>query len=307
VNPVTGDTCVIYNPSAGRGRGRKLFAAARAWAGPTADLRETREPGHGVELAEAAARDGFARVIAAGGDGTVHEVANGLLRAGADGVRFGVWPIGSANDYAAMLNLSQWWDRRGRGVTLTAKAVDVGRVWSGSRSLYFVNCLGIGFNGMVALESRKIRSLRGIPLYASAFVKAMLRHYTAPTLTVRYDDTALTLPTLAATVNVGAREGGFPVTPDAVLDDGLFDYLHVSDAKRWQLARYLPALIAGKLPRDHPKIRMGRCRRVSVTGETPLCVHADGEFFSRPADGVTGLEIELLQRKLLVEMGVKTD
>jgi diacylglycerol kinase family enzyme len=304
---VTGDTCVIYNPFAGRGLGRKAIAATRAWAGPDADVRETREPGHGVELAEAAAREGFARVVAAGGDGTVHEVANGILRSGVDRVRFGVWPIGSANDYAAMLNIATWWDRRGRGVTLAAKAVDVGRVFSGARSLYFVNCLGIGFNGMVALESRKIRSLRGIPLYASAFVKAMLWHYRAPPLTIRYDDTELSLPTLAATVNVGVREGGFPVTPDAALDDGLFDYLHVSDAKRWQLARYLPALIAGNLPKDHPKIRMGRCRRVSVTGETPLCVHADGEFFCRPADGVTELEIELLPQRLLVEMGPKTD
>ena len=300
---MTGDTCVIYNPFAGRGRGRKLIAATRAWAGPDAEFRETREPGHGIELAVAAAREGFARVVAAGGDGTVHEVANGLLRSGTAGVRFGVWPIGSSNDYAAALNVKTWWERRGRGVALKPTPVDVGRVFSGARSLYFVNCLGIGFNGMVALESRKIRSLRGIPLYASAFVKAMLWHYQAPTLSVRYDDTELTLPTLAATVNVGVREGGFPVTPDAALDDGLFDYLHVADAKRWELARYLPALIAGNLPKDHPKIRMGRCRRVSVKGETPLCVHADGEFFSKPADAVTALEVELLPKKLLVEMG----
>jgi diacylglycerol kinase family enzyme len=297
------DTCVIFNPSAGRGRARKLIAATRAWAGPDADFRATREPGHGAELAEQAAREGFARVIAAGGDGTVHEVANGLLRADKPGVRFGVWPIGSSNDYAAALNIATWWERRGRGITLTPKPVDVGRVFSGTRSLFFVNCLGIGFNGMVALESRGIRSLRGLPLYASAFVKAMLWHYTAPPLTIRYDDTELTLPTLAATVNVGVREGGFPVTPDAALDDGQFDYLHVSDAKRWQLARYLPALIAGTLPKDHPKIRMGRCTRASVRGDTPLCVHADGEFFCLPADGVTGLEIELLPKKLLVEMG----
>lgn len=300
---MTADTCVIFNPAAGRGRGRQLIAAARAWAGPDADFRGTREPGHGIELAEQAAREEFARVVAAGGDGTVHEVANGLIRANKPEVRFGVWPLGSSNDYAASLNLGTWWERRGRGIALSPKAVDVGRVFSGGRSLFFVNCLGIGFNGMVALESRKIRSLRGLPLYASAFVKAMLWHYRAPTLTIRYDDTEMTLPTLAATVNVGVREGGFPVTPDAALDDGLFDYLHVSDAKRWQLARYLPALIAGTLPKDHPKIRMGRCARVRVTGETPLCVHADGEFFSKPADGVTGLEIELLPKRLLVEVG----
>ncbi len=304
---MTGDTCVIYNPFAGRGHGRKVIAATRAWAGPDADFRETREPGHGIALAEAAAREGFARVIAAGGDGTVHEVANGLLRADVPGIRFGVWPIGSSNDYASALNIGTWWERRGRGVTLTPKALDVGRVFSGTRSLFFVNCLGIGFNGMVALESRKIRSLRGLPLYASAFVRAMLWHYQAPPLTIRYDDMELALPTLAATVNVGIREGGFPVTSRAELDDGLFDYLHVSDAKRWQLARYLPALIAGTLPTDHPKIRTGRCSRVSVRGDTPLCVHADGEFFSRPEAGVTGLDIELLPRKLLVEMGPKTD
>lgn len=300
---MTGDTCVIFNPSAGRGRSRAEIHAARVWAGPDAELRPTREPGHAVELAEAAAREGFARVVAAGGDGTVHEVANGLLRSGVAGVRFAVWPIGSSNDYAAALNLGLWWERRGRGIALTPKAVDVGRVVSGARARFFVNGLGIGFNGMVALESRRIRSLRGIPLYASAFLKAAFWYYQSPALTIRYDDTALTLPTLAATISVGFREGGFPVTPDAALDDGLFDYLHIADAKRWQLVRYLPALIAGTLPKDHPKIRMGRCARVSVTGQTPLCVHADGEFFCLPADGVTGFEVELLPKKLLVEVG----
>src|SRR5262245_10898738 len=101
----TTDLCVIFNPAAGRRRAaRRLEQLRRAW-GNRAHFQPTRAPGHAEELAENAARDGFAIVAAAGGDGTAHEVANGLLRARQPQVRFAVVPIGSANDYAHSL---QW-------------------------------------------------------------------------------------------------------------------------------------------------------------------------------------------------------
>src|SRR5271154_5693799 len=97
--------CVIFNPAAGRGRARRLIERLRRAQGSAIDVRPTSGPGHGVELAEEAVQDGHTTVIAAGGDGTVHEVANGLIRAGRPEVVFGVWPIGSANDYAYALGV----------------------------------------------------------------------------------------------------------------------------------------------------------------------------------------------------------
>lgn len=293
-------TCVIFNPAAGRGRARKLVNKVRTWAAPSAELRPTSAPGHGVELARQAADEGFERVIAAGGDGTVNEVGNGLMLANRPAT-MGVWPLGSSNDYAFSLGLDTWWKRQGNGVTLQRRAVDVGAIRGAKREHFYLNCAGVGFNGMVALDSRRIRWLRGMPLYALAYLRAMMWHFRAPPTTVQFDDLQLHTPLLALTVNVGIREGGFPITPRAKLDDGRFDTVHVADLRRWDLIRLLPRLMAGNIPTDHPKIRLGSCKTVRVAAVTPLCVHADGEFACVPADGVTELTFETLPGRLVVE------
>jgi diacylglycerol kinase (ATP) len=299
---MTPDTCVIYNSKAGRGRAEKLLREEAHLLGREVALRSTSAPGHAVELSQAAATEGFAKVIAAGGDGTVHEVANGLLRSGRRDVIFSTWPVGSANDYAYTLGMQAWWDRRGERLPTETRDVDVGRVAAGGRETFFVNALGVGFNGMVTLESRSIRRLCGMPLYALAFLKAMVKHFATPRMTVRYDDRVCDGPTLALTVNLGQREGGFPLTPAADLTDGLFDYVHGTDLRRRHLLRFLPAMIRGKLPAHHPRLHLGQARRVEVKSETSLCVHADGELWCVPADGVREVIAEVIPARLRVEV-----
>ena len=92
---------MIYNPIAGRGKARRQIDTARAAVAPHAEVRATEGPGHAEELATRAAAEGFTRVIAAGGDGTVHEVANGLLAGPDRGVILGVWPLGSTESHFA--------------------------------------------------------------------------------------------------------------------------------------------------------------------------------------------------------------
>src|ERR1041385_8306255 len=97
------ELCVIFNPTAGRQRAnQRLAQLRRAWAN-RAVFWPTERPGHGEELAKQAALEGYSTVVAAGGDGTVHEIANGLIDAGRSDTIFGIVPIGSANDYAASL------------------------------------------------------------------------------------------------------------------------------------------------------------------------------------------------------------
>jgi diacylglycerol kinase family enzyme len=297
------DVCVIFNPAAGRGRATRRIASLRQRLGPRAEFLPTSAPAHGEELALAAARRGFAIVAAAGGDGTVHEVANGLLRAGRPEVALAVFPIGSANDYAHSLGLAPEWWRNGDPRAFT-RAVDAGLVRTADgRERYFVNGVGIGFNGAVTLESQRIRRLQGVWLYSVALLRALCYRFTAPAMTIQIDDNVQRLPTLALSVAIGRREGNFVLAPNAVVDDGLFDYLHVGPLHRWELFRYFPGMITGNLPTDHPAIHSGRCRRVRLLAETPLIVHLDGELFSRPEDNLCDLEIRILPSALRVQTG----
>jgi len=296
---VTARTCVIYNPAAGRGKAGRLLDAARAWL-PPFEVRPTTAQGHAVKLAAQAARDGYERVVAAGGDGTAHEVANGILTSGIDTL-FSSWPLGSSNDYARATGLSDWWKRRGE-VALGEIRADIGEVTAGERSRYFVNGSGVGFNGMVTVEAHRIDWLRGAPLYTLAFLRALRKHYATPTYRVTLDGVTGATPTLSLSVNLGPREGGFPVTPDARLDDGLFDTFHPGALARWELIRYLPSLVAGRLPKGHPRMGMGTCRAAAVGGDTPLCVHADGELVCVPSDGVRRVTWHLHPARLRVEV-----
>ncbi|HEX4591453.1 MAG TPA: diacylglycerol kinase family protein [Gemmataceae bacterium] len=291
--------CVIVNPAAGRGRARRLIARLGRLRRPSIAVWPTSERGHAVELAERAVADGFTTVIAAGGDGTVHEVANGLLRAGRSDVVLGVWPIGSANDYAYALGIDGDWPLR-RRTRLSVRPVDVGRVTAAGRVSFFVNGLGIGFNGAVTYESQQIRGLRGMALYGLAFLKSVVRHFDSPPLTISLDGKERPMRTLAFSINIGKREGGFRVTPNAVLDDGLFDYVLAGPLTRWRALTMLPRLVTGTLPADDPSIRLGRCREVRVRSESKLRIHTDGELFPGSDGEVRELTIELLPAALLV-------
>ena len=292
--------CVVYNPSSGRGRGLRRLGRLRRALGGRAEFRPTSGPGGAEELALRAAGEEFAVVGAAGGDGTVHEVANGLLRSGRRDVTLAVLPTGSANDYAHGLGLdADWWRRPDPGVGPCA--VDAGVVRSGRRTRYFVNGLGLGFNGAVTRESRRVRGLQGVALYGAAVLRALCFHFDAPPAEVSVDGgPAWSGPTLALSLALGRREGNFVVAPDARLADGLFDYLHAGALRRRDLLGFLPGLLLrGGLP-PHPALRAGRCRRLTLRSEEPLTVHTDGEFFCLPADGVTGLEAEVLPGALRV-------
>lgn len=293
-------TCVIYNPAAGRGRARRLFDRLQQRF-TDSTFRPTAGRWDAVELARKAVAEGFGRVVAAGGDGTVHEVANGVLAAGNPEVIFAVWPVGSSNDYAFSLGMKQWWADDCRQ-PLDTMLVDVGVVRAPGRERFFVNGCGVGFNGMVTLEAERIRWLRGLPLYALAYLRAMMFRFATPKLTLELDGDVRAVPTLALSLNLGQREGGFPVTLAAQLDDGRFDYLHAGAMRRWELIRCLPGLVVGKLPVWHPQFRSGLCASASVKSEASLCVHTDGEFFCQPVDGITELQVELRLRALRVEV-----
>jgi diacylglycerol kinase family enzyme len=295
------ELCVIINRGAGRRKKRLEVLKEwlrRVWGGRV-EFQETRRQGHAEELAERAAQRGFAIVAAAGGDGTVHEVSNGLLRAQRPEVEFTVFPTGSANDYADSLA----WNFPAEPERKKVTTVDVGRVQSADgKERYFVCCLGLGFNARVTEESRRIDDREGIALYGLAALRALRRHHRFPKMELAFDDQPpLRLPIFMLSVMLARREGGFVMAPKARLDDGWLDYVHSGAVSRWEFLRLLlrVAILKGP-PAEHSKVRQGRCRQVRVHSCAPLIVHVDGEFFCLPGDNFRELAIDIVPAGLRV-------
>lgn len=289
--------CVIFNPTAGRRRAQRrleaLKAAWRSWA----EFRPTAGPGDATRIARKACEEGFEVVIGAGGDGTAHEVANGVLDSRLRDVLFGIAPLGSANDYVHSLE-----HEFGPAASQPEQGmlVDVGRVRADTgRECHFVNSIGLGLAGAVTVESRAIDWLQGVPLYGLATLRALWSRFETPPLTLRLDDGAEeTRRTLLLSVLVGRREGSFVLAPDARLADGQFDYVHALHMSRWNVLTLLPRLAWKGPPTGHPLVRTGRCARLSLASPVPLTVHVDGEIFCRPQDNVKQLEVDLLPSRL---------
>lgn len=287
---------VILNPVAGRGRLRREWpgmADALRAAGVAFEVAETRAPGEGVALAERAARE-FDVVIAAGGDGTVHEVANGLLRAQGRAA-FGVLPLGSGDDFVKMLPARDPVERIARG---TPRPFDAGRISAGGATRYFANGMDIGFGAHGAYNVRKVpRFLTGFGAYLGTLAVTLLR-YPILRVSVQLDngetvtqDTAMT-----AVMNGRAFGGSFHVCPDARADDGELDVLVVEGVGRLEILGLVPKIMRGA-HRGHPRLRLARARRVLIESADPLLVEADGEI---AFEDVRRLEIDIVPAALRV-------
>lgn len=271
---------LILNPVAGRGRARKkesdaLEALERARI--PFELLETEAPGHATELARTAHREGADLIIAAGGDGTVHEVAQGVW--GTDAV-LGVIPLGSGNDFAISHGLPRDVDaavevlRDG-----PVRATDVGRFGD---TAYF-NTMGIGFNAEVSAQSRRLKRLRGIPLYLTAVLRSFTSHRSV-VMEIETPEFRWERLTYLVTIAIGVCEGGgFHLTPDALTDDGLFDVCLVEHLSIPAALRILPRALKGRHT-GHEKVTMLRVPNIRITAPHDIWVHADGQIYDTGRD-----------------------
>jgi diacylglycerol kinase (ATP) len=307
---------VIWNPHSGKRRGKARLARLRDRLGSQAEFWETAGPGDAERLAREAALAGFTRVYACGGDGTVHEVSNGLLatletaagpasatanQSPSNRPALIVVPIGSANDYAYSLRA----EARQAGCSPRAlRPVDVGGISSSSgHRRYFVVGAGVGLNGMVTAESRRIHHLQGVLLYGLATARALWKLERAPEMAVQLNGgVPLVGPTMLLSVLLSQREGNFVLAPQARLGDGWFDVVHAALTSRWEALRLLPQIALRGLPPVYPGLTRSLCQTVRVSAPQPLVAHADGELFCVAEDGVTELEIEILPGMLQVAL-----
>jgi YegS/Rv2252/BmrU family lipid kinase len=287
---------VIVNPAAGRGRARKRWpevAQELKQSGIAFDEAVTTAPCEAMAIAErgAATHD---VVVAAGGDGTVHEVVNGLMRAGGKAA-FGLIPLGSGDDFEKLLSPREAVERL---QAQTTRQFDVGRIVSGSETRYFANGMDIGFGAHGAANVARVPGfLTGFGAYLGALLLTMVRY---PLLRVRLqlDETPpFELVTAMTAIMNGTTFGGsFQVCPGARPDDGLLDLLLVDAVGRLEILQLVPKILRGAQAGDS-RLRLTRARRVTIESSEPLLVEADGEIAFREAGR---LAIDLLPGALRV-------
>ena len=307
---------VIYNPIAGRGRVKKHWPKVQQGlidAGIEFDVVATSAPLEAVTLAEKAATK-YSTVIAVGGDGTVHEVVNGLLRASSEGetIALGVVPLGNGDDFAKMIppqttiggKVFDWHVAIEKITQGQTKLFDVGRMSDELRSeqnnnpQYFMNGMDIGFGAQTALNFTKVPSfLTGMAAYLAAIMKTLI-DYHIPKINIQIDDQKAfeQSTTMTAITNGRCFGSGFWVCPDAEVDDGLLDVMVTQSVGRLKILRLIPKIMKGTHVND-PILRNYRARRVVIKSQQSLVVEADGEI---PYSQTRHLEVQILDKKLCV-------
>jgi len=266
---------VVVNPAAGRGRVGRIAPSLLKDLPPGVRVVYTEGPGHAPRLVREAPET---RVVAVGGDGTVHEVLKGLRPDQA----LGVVPVGSGNDFARMLGVHRLAPAEAlkRALSAPGRRVDLGLV----NGEPFGASLGLGFDAGVARRALSApRFLVGMPRYLYG-IFAELKNLALPELellsggTRVYRGPAL----LLAVMNGPTYGGGFPIAPMADPADGRLEAVVAGRFSRLGVLGILPRLLLGR-HLAHPEVRHFSAPAFEVRFDRPTPAHADGEVLEPAA------------------------
>lgn len=302
---------IILNPMADMGNAwriaRDLRSITEEHGG--ADWSGTVYPGHAIELAKQAGEQGYDMVIAMGGDGTVHEVVNGLMKLPEEKRPvLGVVPVGSGNDFAHGIHASRKpTEALRRALDGEVSTVDLCLMTDQhGRTEYFDNTLGIGFGAVVTIRSHRLPILRGFLMYLTSVVQTIILDHNPIHMKIETDEQTWEQKVIYLVLCNGPREGGgFLIAPDAKIDDGIIHYAMITDVSRPMMFRIVPEVMKGTHGR-FKQVRMGTCRRFSLTANRPLYIHADGEIFTGPGTDLRSVSFEILPNVLQVVRGEAT-
>jgi YegS/Rv2252/BmrU family lipid kinase len=290
---------LILNPNADMGNAWKLASDLRPIVDEFggADWAGTVYPTHAIDLAREAALEGYELVIAAGGDGTVHEVINGLMQVPQEQrPRFGIVPLGSGNDFCHAVGI----DKPPSEALIQMlngkpRRIDIGLVEDNlGRREYWDNILGIGFDATVTIRTHTLPIIRGFLMYFIAVIQTIALNHEAPRMQIKTDQETWEDEIMMMVVCNGPREGGgFLVAPDAVVDDDLFHYATICKVSRPMMLRLVPEVMKGTHGR-FKQIRMGSLRQLELQADAPLRIQIDGEIFAGFGRNVHKLKVEII-------------
>jgi len=290
---------IIFNPSAAFGRSAKKLAKIKARLHELnirVDLRQTTHPGHGSDIVASTDLDSFDGVIAAGGDGTLFEILNGLYRhPRAARIPLGVLPIGTGNAFARDLDLqpSDWRAAIDLIYAGNTRQVDVAHVKSANSEYHYLNILSMGFAIDASLTAKKLKII-GNTAYTVATLWQALKFKSYP-LHIEFDGRHLQQDNIFVTFSNTRYTGThFLIAPAAVTDDGLLDITLLEKLPRHRLLQLFPTIYKGRHV-DYAEVSVHQAARITIHSPGAMLLGPDGEF-----RGKTPAEITCLKRDLTI-------
>lgn len=270
-------TFVICNPAAG-GKGDREAIAETLKGGLGAVVRMTKRKGDAARLARNAITKGFDYIIAAGGDGTLNEVINGIA-ARAGKVQVGLLPLGTGNDFARTLELpSSIDDNIDILLSQRTTAIDLVRIKS-ARVRYLVNVSAAGFSGLVNEKlTPEVKDTWGPLAYVRSAAAALpeMHAYRANIVIDGAERLSIDLHNVII-ANGRFVAGGLPVAPEADPSDGLFDVILIRKCSKPEMVFLAAQMLVGKhLSSD--AIIWRRAAKISIRSRPKMCFNADGEL-----------------------------
>ena len=294
-------TVFLVNPASANGStGRKWPVLARRAAelGLRGDALMSERPGHLSELTAEAVRAGATQLVVVGGDGTVHEVVNGLLGAGGSDVELAVLSRGTGTDFARSLGLPRKFDegirvaRHGR-----VRTIDAGRATFHHGEAWFANFAGAGISGAIARDANaSSKALGGKASFMVSTVKVFARWKSAGVEAAVGGETRRGQMFEIVAMNGPYAAGGMKIAPGAAMDDGLLDTVLFGDVTKLDFLTTFPKIYSGR-HLAHPKIELVRGASVSIEADPPLPVVLDGE-----QPGTTPARFEIVAGALRVRV-----
>lgn len=283
--------CFVINPKSGKERSDLLIRRLKGLLDKDGLLYEfqiTTKPGHAMVIAEKVAQSGlYDLIVAVGGDGTINEVVNGMVRvciqhrhSPINHPPLGLIPAGLGNDTARGLGIPRSLKAAYRVLKRgSARYIDIGEV----NGRFFINGVGVGYDGAVISEMCEIRK-RGKVLSGWIYLKALMHQlwrFICPELDIEVDGASIPPRRylLALTANGRGFGGVFNLAPMANVDDGLLDILLVEPIPRHTFLLTIPKAIVGR----HLNLRgvsYFKSQKIIITSHDPVSSHIDGEFYS---------------------------
>lgn len=276
---------IIFNAQAGSGQADKSLPEIKDYlqqCGVAYDLKKTGRPKDVQSLVTQTDLEQYSAVIAAGGDGTLFEVVNALMRVRPEHrLPLGILPVGTGNAFSRELGLkpADWKKAIDIIRQHQPKAVDVGKVQTSDQQFYFINIVGIGLVVNIGRTTQKIKKL-GPVSYSMAALWETLRLQPNP---VRISiDGELIEDDLVFVEIANSRYTGtsFKIAPDAKIDDGLLDVVLLKPIARWRILNLFPTIYSGRHV-EHPEIETHRGHTITLSTDEPMPLMPDGEFIGQ--------------------------
>jgi YegS/Rv2252/BmrU family lipid kinase len=262
-------TIVILNPAARSEKASRLLERIRELSGG-APVRLTSEAGDASRIAAEAVRDGVEVIIAAGGDGTLNEVVNGIGNAP---VRLGILPVGTMNVFATELGIPHGNLERAWGIIEQGKvvAVDLPK----ANDTHFIQLAGVGLDAEVVRKTTA-DSKKALGPLSYLLTLVQVAAHKPPRVVVETEGGRIREGSFVLIGNGRLYGGPFPVFKRASLNDGLLDVLVFQNQTHWDVVRYFQAIAFGTHP-ELPDVEYFQTSSIKVTSSADVPVELDGE------------------------------